>query len=253
MTVKPSHVAKGEMQYCSRLCRPGGYGLPALERFERFLNKDGPVIHPELGPCWLWTGALYKSTGYGAFGYQGRTEPAHRAAWLLAHPDEPLTRTDIIAHHCDIRACARLAHLFKTTHAGNRADMYAKQRHEHGIRHHNAKLTEEDVQTIRARYAQGVTQPDLAHDYGVTQTLVSRVIRRQIWRHVPDPAPLLAHGPLKRHGEAHHNSKLTEAIVRDIRERYAAGGVSQQALADEYGLTQVNVSTIVRQKSWTHA
>jgi hypothetical protein len=45
-------------------------------------------------------------------------------------------------------------------------------------------------------------------------------------------------------------AKLTEAQVVDIRERYAAGGVSQQVLADEHGVHQTVVSAIVLRKIW---
>lgn len=47
-------------------------------------------------------------------------------------------------------------------------------------------------------------------------------------------------------------SKLDDAAVGDIRERYARGGVSQAALAVEFGVTQGNISQIVRRLSWTH-
>lgn len=40
--------------------------------------------------------------------------------------------------------------------------------------------------------------------------------------------------------------KVTDADIVAIRTRYAAGGVSQQALADEFGIKQVAVSRIVR-------
>ena len=46
------------------------------------------------------------------------------------------------------------------------------------------------------------------------------------------------------------NRKLTPAEVRSIRRRYAEGGVSQQQLADEYGVNQTTVSTIVLRKRY---
>lgn len=46
--------------------------------------------------------------------------------------------------------------------------------------------------------------------------------------------------------------RLTEADVADIRSRYAAGGISQVALAAEYGIHQVTVSEIVLRKIWRH-
>lgn len=53
-------------------------------------------------------------------------------------------------------------------------------------------------------------------------------------------------------GEQNGVAKLSEAGVRAIRARYAAGGVSQQALADEYGVSFSLIHAIVRRKIWKH-
>ena len=52
-------------------------------------------------------------------------------------------------------------------------------------------------------------------------------------------------------GEAHGSSKLTEAYVSQIRARYAAGGVSQRALATEFGIAQSHLWRILHGESWT--
>jgi hypothetical protein len=57
-------------------------------------------------------------------------------------------------------------------------------------------------------------------------------------------------GPLR--GEHIRSSRLTAPGVRAIRERYAVGGVTQDALAAEYGVTQATISHIVLRKSWRH-
>ena len=54
-----------------------------------------------------------------------------------------------------------------------------------------------------------------------------------------------------RRGNAHPKSKLTEALVLEIRERYAAGE-SQNELARQYGVTQPNIGAIVRGRAWRH-
>jgi hypothetical protein len=50
-------------------------------------------------------------------------------------------------------------------------------------------------------------------------------------------------------GEKHPMCKLTDKQVIEIRERYAAGGISQYALADEYDVTQSRISLIINNKS----
>lgn len=53
-------------------------------------------------------------------------------------------------------------------------------------------------------------------------------------------------------GEAHYAAKMTEAMVREIRARYAAGGVTYQMLSDEYGLGRMPLWRIVNRISWKH-
>ena len=53
-------------------------------------------------------------------------------------------------------------------------------------------------------------------------------------------------------GVDHGMSKLTEEQVLEIRRRYAAGGVKQQELGDEFGVAQALISFIVRRKLWAH-
>lgn len=55
--------------------------------------------------------------------------------------------------------------------------------------------------------------------------------------------------PLDRYAnEDNGRHKLTDAQIAQLRDRYAAGGVTQQALADEYGIHYSAVSYIVRGK-----
>lgn len=53
-------------------------------------------------------------------------------------------------------------------------------------------------------------------------------------------------------GERNPHAKVTEEWVREIRERYAAGGVTQEKLAVEYGITRSAVSRIVTGSNWGH-
>lgn len=57
------------------------------------------------------------------------------------------------------------------------------------------------------------------------------------------------HGNTPR-GTDFKDTKLTEDAVRDIRLRHAAGGISQHALAREYGVSQGTVSCVITRASW---
>jgi hypothetical protein len=53
-------------------------------------------------------------------------------------------------------------------------------------------------------------------------------------------------------GEKHPASKLTETQVREIRGRYANGGITQQTLGIEYGVSKATIGYIINRKSWSH-
>jgi len=53
-------------------------------------------------------------------------------------------------------------------------------------------------------------------------------------------------------GERHWHAKVTEQNVRDIRRRYATGGVSQYALAREFGVHVMTICAIIHRKTWAH-
>lgn len=53
-------------------------------------------------------------------------------------------------------------------------------------------------------------------------------------------------------GTAIPQSKLTDALVREIRNRYAAGGISQRRLAREYGITSPTLHALVHRLTWAH-
>jgi hypothetical protein len=106
------------------------------ERFWAKVDKDGPVParRPELGPCWIWTGAADKS-GYGRIQRGARGEGlllVTHAAWLLAFGRLP---QPCALHHCDNPPCVKAlpdafgpAHLFEGDRAINNRDRAAKGR-----------------------------------------------------------------------------------------------------------------------------
>lgn len=54
-------------------------------------------------------------------------------------------------------------------------------------------------------------------------------------------------------GEHHGNAKMTDEMVRSLRERYAAGGVSQPQLAREVGVSLSTLGSMLLGKTWKHA
>jgi hypothetical protein len=166
------------------------------------VNKDGPTVRPELGPCWLWLGRPDRG-GYGRLTSRGIL--AHRYAWEQQNGPIPTGShhgTTCVLHRCDNPICVRPEHLFLGTHADNMLDMYAKKRDGDGRRGLNngvhrypdryprgearpeAKLTEAQVRAMRAEHEAGATSIGLGQRYGVSQAQAYRVVKRQSWRHV---------------------------------------------------------------------
>lgn len=53
-----------------------------------------------------------------------------------------------------------------------------------------------------------------------------------------------------KHGEDHHNAKLTVDKVREIRRLYAAGTHSQKDLSQLFHIDQGHISSIISRKKW---
>lgn len=56
----------------------------------------------------------------------------------------------------------------------------------------------------------------------------------------------------KKRGCEHHNSKLNEDAVRQIREKYEPKTYSYGRLAKEYGVDKKTIIRIIQKKTWTH-
>ncbi len=145
---------------------------------ERFWSKVDKSGGPDA--CWPWYAPIYH--GYGRFSVESKKSvPAHRFAYELTNG--PIPDGLLVCHKCDNRACCNPAHHFLGTDADNIHDCVAKGRNAHGSRNGRAKLTEEQVREIRAAYPER-TQDSLAREYGVSQRLISLIVRGENWRRV---------------------------------------------------------------------
>lgn len=223
------------------------------QRFWEKVDKNGPVpAHvPELGQCWVWTGAR-SSTGYGAFQFKTRTTlKAHRVAYEFSHGTIPRGagyHGTCILHLCDNRLCVRPAHLCTGSAADNMADMAKKNRaaRQCNESHGQHKLTDTQVQEIRHLYASGdITQRELAMQYGVSQTEISVLVTKRGRRFTHESAEPIISPTLSFSNEKNGHCKLSNLQVQALREIYACGDVTQQMLADRFGIGRSHVSRIV--------
>lgn len=147
------------------------------ERFEEKYSVD------EKSGCWVWLAGTDKD-GYGRIreaGYGSKTLRAHRVSYdtyIGPVPDDMF-----VCHKCDNPFCVNPGHLFLGSAADNAKDRNEKGRAAGAIgsKHGISKLCESQITEIRK--APG-TQKQIADKYGVSQTLISHIKRRVIWRHV---------------------------------------------------------------------
>lgn len=141
-----------------------------------------------LDECWPWIGYVDPRSGYGRICRAGGSRhDGHRLAYELFNG--PIPEGIFVCHQCDNRPCCNPSHLFLGTIVDNRNDCVTKGRHAFGERQWLSKLTAEDVRTIRATYVKGkaplkseFSGNALARRFGVTPTIISRIISGKIWR-----------------------------------------------------------------------
>jgi len=107
---------------------------------------------------------------------------AHRLMYEMVHG--PIPEGAWVCHHCDNPGCCNPRHLFLSTAQGNAMDMVQKGRgvDNRGSRNGQAKLTEEEVLSIRQLHAQGShSMRNLAAQYGVAYSHIRNLIARRRW------------------------------------------------------------------------
>lgn len=152
-------------------CKP----LPPEVRFERSY-----IPEPNSG-CWLWLGGERGSNGYGGIKFEGRTIPAHRYSWILHNG--PIPEGLCVCHRCDIPTCVNPSHLFLGTTKENNDDKIRKGRHIKGGAHPLSKLTDGDVLLILALVGKK-TDAAIARAYSVDRTVIERIRKRKMWKHI---------------------------------------------------------------------
>ena len=139
--------------------------------------------------CWPWReGQAHLPQGYGLFripDYEWM-QRSNRVAWRLTYGEIPDGQQ--VLHSCDNPPCCNPAHFFLGTNADNVADKVAKGRSsfpqpkKRGERHHGAKLTQAQVDSIRAE-STGVRGEGkaFAERYGVSRSTICEILKGKLW------------------------------------------------------------------------
>lgn len=203
-----------------------------VERFRSRVDAGEPA------ECWEWKSRKDKD-GYGLISRRMRVVKAHRVAYELATGAIPFGM--LVCHHCDNPSCCNPSHLFIGSAADNNQDKIKKDRV-------NAAAISAGMKIGASRGDNHYSRktPDLLArgDRHGSKTKPHSVLRGE--QH-----PSRVHPETRPRGSDNGRAKITAEQVMAIRDNYALG-VSQQQLANEFGVNQTTISRIVLRKHWSH-
>lgn len=204
---------------------------------------------------------------YGRIRLRGQSYSVHRLVFLLSGgaltPERPL-----VCHRCNRPWCCEPTHLYAGSHSENAR--YMGETGRHSSQTHPERVPRGDRHWSRRepeRIARGDKNGARVHPERVargdrhgSRTHPERVPRgdRHPSRLHPERLPhgdrhwTRRLGELVRRGERVGTAKLTEALVIYLRVRYAAGDVSQTALAREVGVSRRTVGMVISRLTWKH-
>jgi hypothetical protein len=91
-----------------------------------------------------------------------------------------------VLHRCDNPPCVNPDHLYLGTRRQNSGDAVKSGLIANGERHYRAKLSVQNVRTIRADYQVGHTLKKLAERFGVSVATVFAIVNHKSWASVGD-------------------------------------------------------------------
>jgi hypothetical protein len=171
-------------QFCSRSCDHEAHTSPV---HERFWSKVHICEHGPFCPfcCWEWLGTI-DNHGYGKFGWRKDdgiwyNQTASRLVWEFIN-QRPIPDGMMACHHCDVRNCCSIWHIFIGDNGDNMRDAVRKGRHRGGF---TARLDDTQVIEIRELYRQGHSLKTLGNTYGMTLSGIWHIVRGSTYKNIP--------------------------------------------------------------------
>lgn len=117
-----------------------------------------------------------KPDGYGALSWKGRTRNASALMCEIAHGERPNDSYEA-AHSCGKGhlGCVNPRHLRWATHQENGREAVQHGSFPRGETHWGSKLTDDEVDQLRAAVASGTTHTVAAHRFGISRGHVSAI------------------------------------------------------------------------------
>jgi hypothetical protein len=149
------------------------------------------IIIDEKG-CWIWQKQVHYHYPYGITTFTENNkkskQPAHRVSYKVFKGEIP--NKFYVLHQCDVARCINPDHLRTGTQKQNMKEMRDRGRSNDifkgtkGVKHHKAKLNDDQIRKIRKLREQGYTGTALAKMFNVNNTLIYFICKRINWKHI---------------------------------------------------------------------
>jgi len=175
---KPPHCGNqrwDDRKYCSLKC----YYQLSKNKPEDVWKQINRKSEDE---CWEWIGKSL-SKGYGHLRINNKDCYSHRMVYIETYGSIP--EGLCILHTCNNPKCCNPKHLYVGTHADNMEQMSKDGRSNMGEKHPNSRLSNQIIIKIRFLYSTGkYSQKCLGKMVGVSQGQISRIIKKDGWKHI---------------------------------------------------------------------
>lgn len=234
----------------------GKYEVSSHGRIRSWYGWGRRRSEPTIIKPWQ-TGRKYKSGKRGALSVRLKVDNEYKR-FKVHH----LVLEAFVCHRPYKCECAHLDGNIENNRLNNLQWVTHKENEDHkrthgtllcGGRMPNAKLTDNNVREIFRMADNGCSHGIIADKFKVNRRNITNILCGNRWKHLG-----LIHIRRKsiinkvQRGENIKNSKLTEDKVRLIRGLSSGGGLSQQKIANMFGVCRAVIRSVVKRKTWDH-
>ncbi|MGE0342584.1 MAG: HNH endonuclease [Porticoccaceae bacterium] len=145
------------------------------------------ALEAEHDECIVWPHATRR--GYPKASVKGKTVGVHAYICEREHGPRP-SKQHFAGHRCGQSLCINRRHVRWVTKRQNERDKRTHGTAPRGERNPFARCTAEVVIEVRKRYRKGgATCASLAAEFGVSASTISKIVRKQTWRHIKETNP----------------------------------------------------------------
>lgn len=205
------------------------WAAPAKEHVQRLV----PTTTPD--ECLTdWPFSSHHQHGRPQIRWEGRKVSTVHYAFFLLHGRKAQGQLN---HTCHDKTCWNPHHVYEGSQKQNMGDMVDAGRE---VRM-NARLTNQDAEEIRDRYAKGEKGRSLADRFGVPASTITQIIHNRSYK--TDRAYIAPVSPLRH--------KLSYEKAQEIRGRRKSGE-SVDSLAAAFQVAKVSIYKVINNETYTN-